>query len=347
MSALVDDAVFICNDSLMDNNSDSIANKKYIHRLLLSELSQRLEHSLMKTLKKYVFDPCLAILLYGLMLIFKCLPLDYASALGGLMGRQIGFRLGITRRAIQNLRRAFPGTDEQQIERMALDMWDNLGRVIGEYPHLKSIARSRVLLKNGHLIEQIIKDGRGGIFISGHMANWETHVPLLLETFNQTAVLTYRALNNPFADSILRHYRTLGGAIPAFPKTRESGRQLMKTLKSKGFLAILIDQKYNEGMSIPFLGIPAMTNPVAVQLAQKYGCPIIPAQCRRLRGAHFEITIHEPVYVTLDEPMEDTMIYLNDLLSDWVRQEPAQWLWLHRRWDSAGVRAISHPQASS
>ena len=64
---------------------------------------------------------------------------EAASNLGGFLGRTIGPRLGITRRARQNLRLAFPEKTSAEIETIVRGMWDNLGRVAAEYPHLGRI----------------------------------------------------------------------------------------------------------------------------------------------------------------------------------------------------------------
>src|SRR5271154_2474967 len=70
---------------------------------------------------------------------FGLLPLDCASALGGALARRIGPFLGISKRARLNLRRAFPELSETEIARVVAGMWDILGRVAGEYPHLQKI----------------------------------------------------------------------------------------------------------------------------------------------------------------------------------------------------------------
>src|SRR5258708_14557420 len=64
------------------------------------------------------------------------LPIDAASALGGWLARHIGPRLGISARARRNLGAALPELSAGEIERVLRGMWDNLGRVAAEYPHL-------------------------------------------------------------------------------------------------------------------------------------------------------------------------------------------------------------------
>ena len=281
----------------------------------------------------YLFE---AALLFILMSIFSILPLDAASGFGGWIGRAIGPRLGVSKRAGKHLEIVFPGMSDKEKKKIVLEMWDNLGRVIGEYPHLDKISKTRITIRNEHIAAEAIKLGKGGIFISAHIGNWETHVPALLERHGVAASLTYRGLNNPYADNILKKFRTMRSRLKAYPKARESGRVLISDLKNKGFLAILIDQKYNEGVEAKFFGRPAMTNPVFVQLAQKYDCPLVAVQCKRLKGANFELIPYPPITTRGEDgkplPAETVIAEAHKILESWIRETPGQWLWLHRRW---------------
>lgn len=282
-----------------------------------------------------------AALLQLLMWVYCVLPLDAASALGGFVGRSVGPLMGVSKRASKHLDIALPGLNDAQKKKIITGMWDNIGRTIAEYPHLAKIGAERLTVKNEHVVKDVIAGGNGGIFFSAHVGNWETHVPGMLARYGVAASLTYRALNNDYADAILRRYRTLHGKIKAYPKERESGKLMLTDLKSKGYLAILIDQKYNEGIAVPFFGKPAMTNPIFVQLAQKYKCPLVPTRCKRTKGANFEITLHEPLKL-FDEagnnlPVETVIASAHTVLEGWISNAPEQWLWLHRRWKSAGL----------
>lgn len=74
--------------------------------------------------------------------VFEALSLDRASALGGALARRVGPFLGVSKLARRNLSRAFPELSEAEIERIVTGMWDNLGRVAAEYPHLRKSACS-------------------------------------------------------------------------------------------------------------------------------------------------------------------------------------------------------------
>jgi KDO2-lipid IV(A) lauroyltransferase len=82
--------------------------------------------------------------LIALMTAFRLLPLDAASGLGGWLGRTVGPRLVASRRALGNLESAMPEIPAAERQKIIAAMWDNLGRVMAEYPHLEKIGRERV-----------------------------------------------------------------------------------------------------------------------------------------------------------------------------------------------------------
>src|SRR3984893_6822100 len=109
---------------------------------------------------------------------FKLLPRDCASALGGALARRIGPSLGVSRHARRNISRAFPELSGTEIGRIVTGMWDNLGRVVAEYPHLRKICvfepGGPVETHGFEHVDRAVAAGRRMIFFSGHIANWET-----------------------------------------------------------------------------------------------------------------------------------------------------------------------------
>lgn len=278
-----------------------------------------------------------AVVLYSFYGLCAVLPPITASNLGGFIGRVIGPRLAASRKALRNLDAAMPGLSADEKKKIIAQMWDNLGRVMAEYPHLESIAKTRVTIINEDIVKNTLAAAEGGVFVAVHQGNWEVDMAILLVRFGVKPSLTYRAPNNPMTDRLLEKARTLRGRIHAIPKARSSGRDLMNVMRSKEYLGILVDQKYNEGIAINFFGRPAMTNPVAVMLCQKYKTPLIPVQNRRTGPAQFELTVYPPLSL-FDEngeplPLETVLTIINGMIENWIRQEPGQWLWLHRRWD--------------
>ncbi len=282
---------------------------------------------------RYIIE---AILLYASFTFFKCLPAQTASSIGGWLGKTIGPKLAASRKAKKNIQHALPEKTEKQQNIIIRGMWENLGRVIAEYPHLEKISRNHAHVNNKELLFHYIHSNTAIVFIGGHLANWEMNAPTMLTQFDKSIKLTYRAPNNPYVNKLLEHLRSLNGKIKGYPKARESGKLIMQSIKNNDLLGILIDQKYNEGIEAQFFSRPAMTNPIFVQLAQKYNCPIIPVRVERIKGCKFNLTPH-PAIPTHDKsgqkrPILDVINDANNLLESWIRERPEQWLWLHRRW---------------
>src|SRR5215471_3045072 len=88
-------------------------------------------------LVRYLAEAALFFFFIG---IFRVLGLDASSAVAGLFGRQIFYRMGVVNRARTNLRAAFPDKSDSEIETIVREMCDNLGRTVAEYAHLDKFA---------------------------------------------------------------------------------------------------------------------------------------------------------------------------------------------------------------
>jgi KDO2-lipid IV(A) lauroyltransferase len=298
---------------------------------------------LRRILTRAVVRPLETLFLFALHWTFRLLPLDAASRLGGSTARRIGPRLGLSNRARKNLRRVFPSLSDADVEGYVREMWDNLGRLAGELPHLPKIkvfdddpgrGSRRVETVGLEHLERAKASGKPIIFFTAHIGNWEIG-PLLSMRRGLPLYVVYRSANNRWADRIFLSGRrdVVGGLIP---KGAEGARQAIKVLQDNHALGLLVDQKMNDGIPVPFFGRNAMTAPALAQLALRYDCIVLPAWVERRGGAHFQVTIEPPLAFTrTGERHADilaAMTRVNSRIEDWVRQCPGQWLWLHKRW---------------
>ncbi len=277
---------------------------------------------------RYFFESLLLLLFLGLS---KCLPLSWASGLGGFIGRTLGPRLAASRKAYRNIQKIYPDMPPQQQTKIITGMWDNLARVMLEFPHLKKIGSQRTTIINAELLDQY--KNKPVVFISGHLGNWECCPPALLLQKEFYMHPVYRAPNNPVSDWLLNKARQMGGRLKPIPKSKGGARQMVKILKNNEGIGMLIDQKYNEGIEVDFLGHPAMTFPAFANLPQKFNCPLIPLHIERLKGANFQVTVL-PAIPTAGRAIEDIIGDSHALFKTWIEKNPEQWLWLHRRWKS-------------
>lgn len=292
------------------------------------------------TIQKYISHPLQGLIAHSAFFLMGLIPVDVSSAFGGWLARTIGPRLKVNKIARDNLKQAFPGKSDQEIDQIIVAMWDNLGRVGFEFPHVakmnvhKDTKRFEVIgLEH---IEQLRDDDQCGIFFSGHLANWEfcslgpaQHTPSL------PLHLIYREPDNPWMRKLFSK-RKPSPECGLIPKGSKGARQALEVLKNKGHLAMLIDQKMNDGIAVPFFGRDAMTAPAIAQFALKYDCPVVPTRIERLEGTKFRLTFFEPIKIektgNRKEDIFNFMVKVNGLLESWITERPEQWLWLHRRW---------------
>jgi len=284
---------------------------------------------------RYGFETILAYGIYG---FFRALPLKTASACGGRILQAIGPRMGISRVALKNLDLAFPEKTADEKNIILQNMWNNLGRVIAEYAHLSHIAPQVDIEGMEHLLAAK-NSGKAMIFWSGHLGNWEA-TPMMARQAGLDISLIYRKPNNPGVDRLLRYTREQAGGSGHIAKGAEGAREIFSLLKQKKAIGILLDQKLNEGLAVPFFGRPAMTATAVAQFALRFDCVLTPTCTRRLPDGRLQVRIFPPMTVlqtgNRDADAMALLVRINQQLEDWIRASPADWLWIHKRWpDSA------------
>jgi len=287
--------------------------------------------------KRYVSHPLQGLASHLFFLLMKLMPITWASALGGWSGRLIGPGLGISKRARRNISIAFPEKSTDEIENIVHHMWDNLGRTVMEYPVVNRIRvngkKPHVELVGAENLELLRDDGKPGLLFTGHLGNWE--IPAIcISALGLPQHFVYRAPNNPYVENLFKR-RHLIDCIP-IPKGAKGARIALKALSAGGHLGMLVDQKMNDGIAAPFFGHDAMSPPALAQLALKFKCPVIPVRVERLQGPNFRITCYPPLKIVPSGDKRadilDITTRVNNVLEGWIKEQPAQWLWLHNRW---------------
>ncbi|MDW8444492.1 MAG: lysophospholipid acyltransferase family protein [Acetobacteraceae bacterium] len=184
------------------------------------------------------------------------------------------------------------------------------------------------------------RSGGPWILVSGHFANWEIELPMAARRGVIPGVV-YRAIANPHLDSLIGAIRTraMGGRAVMLPKGPAGARATLAHLKAGGAVGMLVDQKMNDGIAANLFGRPAMTAPAAAHLALRFRCPLLPARAVRIGPARFRLEVLPPLPLPEAEDrhaaVADLTQRLNDLIEAWARERPAEWLWVHRRFDKA------------
>lgn len=291
-------------------------------------------------LQRWLIDPAEYALLRAVFGLLGLLSPEQASNFGGWVARTIGPRLPASNRIRRNLALAMPELDEREREVIVRQCWENLGRIFGEMPHVKTIVDEGRVEIDPAMVQRLREakgEGRPLIFVGGHLSNFEVFGRVSARCGFPQAMI-YRRANNPLVDAYFRRMR--GEDMQLLPKSLEGFRAVQRVMAAGGNLGMLIDQKLNEGIAVPFFGRPAMTTPAPAQMALRFHATVVIGYAERLGPARYRLHV-EPVQ--LPQPAErspkarkvvdlEAMTMLNRMIEEQIRAHPGDWFWLHRRW---------------
>ncbi len=269
---------------------------------------------------------------------FRLLGLKNSSDIAAKISLFVGKKIAVHQLAYRNLSNALPNLSEMEKDEILNDMWDNLGRVVGEYPHvarlsaeelMKFVTASPQSLEN---IEAMKSNGKGGIIFSAHIGNWELG-PKIFSNYDIKVGTVYRPLNNPYVEKMTASIR----GTELISKSAKGNRRIIEIIKNGGYVVILADQKISEGELVPFFHDSAVTTTSIARIALKYDVPLIPARMiRTKKGFEFTVEVEKPLEIERADNINGDVFKLtleiNRKLESWIREYPAQWFWVHNRW---------------
>jgi KDO2-lipid IV(A) lauroyltransferase len=276
--------------------------------------------------------------------VARALPIDTVSDLGAWLLQRLGPVSSAHRVAAINLRIAFPDASDAEIARLLREQWGHLGRWMMEFPVLDRIIAdpTRVQVVNGERLAQIARDHEPVVFISGHFSSFEL-MPAAIIKAGVTCEITYRATNNPYVDARIKKSRYRYGVRLFAPKGGDGARELLEGLGRGDSVALMNDQKFNGGVAAPLFGVTAHTAPGPSRLALRFDAALQPISVQRLDKARFRLIVHEPIRLekTGDRSadIEAGVRRVNAFIEDRVRERPAEWWWVHKRWPNEVYKA--------
>lgn len=278
--------------------------------------------------------------------LLRRLPPDRALNFAERVARRVGPWFGRHRVAVENLRRAYPDKSEEWLQQTASDMWANMARLSVEYIFLDRLfdfdpdseEPGRVEVEGADIFLRIREEKKPHIFITAHLGNFE-FLPIAAATFDLDVTALFRPPNNPYIAEYILSTRsnTMGDLVASHAG---AALALARILERGGNVGMLVDQKFRRGVSTTFFGRDCATNPLAAKLARQYECDVYPARCIRLPGGRYRLAVEEKLTLprTPDGAVDikATAQLFNDVVERWVREDPGQWMWFHKRWAARG-----------
>jgi KDO2-lipid IV(A) lauroyltransferase len=271
------------------------------------------------------------------LLLSKVLPYTVGVRLGGCLGG-LGYYLlpRERKRAHEHLTLTFGDRPRSWIARTARACFVHLGKSMLEMMlisagRLPEIARFEGLEN----LEKAMAQGKGVIYVTGHIGNWELSGGVIASRF-PLSVVAAPLEPEPLNDLVVGLRNRIGIRIILRGRPGSS-RELIRVFKENRILGLLIDQDTDvEGAFVDFLGRPAWTPTAAASMAVKFGAPVVFGFARRDRHNRHTVTIEGPLELIHTGNAEQDIIantaLFNRKIGDRILQEPGQWVWMHRRW---------------
>ena len=301
-----------------------------------------------------VVNPVLALLLriptHGLGLFVAALPRSWEVALGRFLGR-VALRVDPKRRKIaeENIRRCLPELGPQGWKKILRENYEHYGVLVLELAHMFTpidghwrayVARTAPVEGLEHW-EKVHARGKGELFCSAHLANWEFAAAAGAIRGMKVTIVT-RKLKPQWLHDWMETVRLSTGVRCAYqPRTVPT---VMKRLRDGEGVVFVMDQYMPPPMGEPtrFFGVTVDTLAALAPLARRTGAAILPVRQIRGRDGLVRILV-DPEFVLGDDDKADNQ-RLADLVESWIRAVPGQWLWAHRRfkhvdWTEADRRA--------
>ena len=269
-----------------------------------------------------------------LFFIFKIIGYKNSSNLGFLIGKYFGplFR---SKSLIKNNLIQANVSDKNNFDLIATNVLGNYGRIFSEYVFLKDFRNEKlanyISINGQKYLDDIIKKQKKVVFISGHFNNFEL-MAMQLEKYGVNLTAIYRPLNNIFLNKTMEKIRTHFICKKQIKKGRSGSRELVKNFKEGSSIALMIDQRVREGISVPFFQKSCSTTTIPAQLVKKYECEIVPIYIERKKNHFFEMTVSQPLVFNKSLSIDDISVELNKILEKMILKNIDQWIWTHNRW---------------
>ncbi|MBB4196508.1 KDO2-lipid IV(A) lauroyltransferase [Rhodoblastus sphagnicola] len=269
-------------------------------------------------------------------LLFSVLPVEAASKFGGALVAWLGPKSKKRHpRLLRNIRTALPELSESEAEKLAVEVWRNLGFVLGEFFHLEEIARDRVEVSDPEGLRALAHSGKGVVLCSAHYANWEGAGAVLTE-FGFKPLGVYHPFSNALVDRHMldKRLKYYAGGLMA-KRDPETPLAMIRYARQGGCIAFLVDQQVHMGLQTPFFGRPAQSTPFPAMVARQCGIPLLLIMAERLPGVHFRVrsrTIDVPHTNDRNADIFAATAAMQAGLERTIREHPEQWMWTHDRW---------------
>lgn len=273
--------------------------------------------------------------------ILRLFPLKIVQRLGKVFGLFLFLILPSRKMvALNNLTMCFPNEDDSWKQNIVKGVFKNLGITLFETLYLprmkKRLLDKFISINNYHLVDEALRKRKGVFLLSGHISNWEIMAFSYGKIFRRKLNIIAKSQTNKLVNDKINEYRELGGN--RIIEIGGSLREIYNLVKENGIVCFLMDQSANPDYSVysKFFGQNVATFSGPAKMALKFNTEIIFAYPVRQKRYNYFINVDKITYEDLlggatEENVQILTDRINEKLEAAIRENPDQWLWVHRR----------------
>ncbi|CAM3291853.1 lysophospholipid acyltransferase family protein [Corallococcus sp. ZKHCc1 1396] len=287
------------------------------------------------------------LLIAGMLRLLQFLSLGTARALGMTLGGwAYAIAGGERRKALKSLARAFPERSDAERDALARGAFRHLAAAALEVASTRALEAGLETLVSWpegdrQVLESALAKGRGVVFVSGHVGNWELLARRVAKAGYPSQSIA-KETSDPRLTALVEDFRARGGVRSIWRGQEGAARAMLRALRGGEILGILIDQDTKvQSVFVPFFGELAATPRAAADLALRTGAAVVVGFCQR-EGAGYRLTMEEvpaPEAAEREAAVQALTAALSQRIEAAIRRAPEQWVWMHQRWKTRPVMA--------
>lgn len=270
--------------------------------------------------------------------LFSITPFPVLFIISDCLGFILFYLVGYRKKVVfDNLKKCFPKKSDKEISKLSKDFFKHLGDITVEsikgYTLQKSEVLKRYKILNPEILNYYYDQNRTLICLASHFGNWEWGLLAVGLQMKYNMISLYKPLSNERIEKYLIDKRArYNMTLISIYETRQSFESV-KSIPSAYIMAA--DQNppnKDKAIWVNFMGIDTACLHGSEYYAKKYNMPVFFFDVRKPKRGYYTLEIKE---ISADPTKEKndviTAKYMNKL-ENVIREEPAYWLWSHKRW---------------
>lgn len=228
--------------------------------------------------------------------------------------------------AVRNYRHAFPGRPHGPDLRRMMQ-----GLLLGYFElfhEMRRPGRIRVSYRGADTLLAHLASGKGAFLLAAHYGSWDLLGPMTNRDLQLPASTVVKVPHQKAAAALIERIRR-AMTMELLPP-RDCMAAIYAQIEQGRVIVMLLDQRHNRGIPVPFFGRPAWTSPAMAAAAAKTGAPVFTLHYYRVGTAEHVVEVGGPLSLS-GELAADTAQFQQAYETE-IRRRPHNWLWMHDRW---------------